>query len=139
MYISGFRSVKVQTETSLKKDSQDFKNSFYLGFLWFTCKPEMQNWKVPFFGVHNCKKPVWFIHKWIRENSIHYFLILLTRKLWHPHLFHWNGLNSKMFVKFFFIFLYISNFLTKLKIKICLFHRVLSLFFVIWNEDQKEK
>ena len=29
----GFRSVKVQTETFLKKDSQDFKNSFYLGFL----------------------------------------------------------------------------------------------------------
>jgi hypothetical protein len=29
----GFRSVKVQTETFLKKDSRDFKNSFYLGFL----------------------------------------------------------------------------------------------------------
>jgi hypothetical protein len=29
----GFRSVKVQTETFLKKDSQDLKNSFYLGFL----------------------------------------------------------------------------------------------------------
>ena len=29
----GFRSVKVQTETFLKKDSQDFKNYFYLGFL----------------------------------------------------------------------------------------------------------
>ena len=28
-----FRSVKVQTETFFKKDSQDFKNSFYLGFL----------------------------------------------------------------------------------------------------------
>ena len=30
----GFRSVKVQTETFPKKDLQDFKNSFYLGFLW---------------------------------------------------------------------------------------------------------
>ena len=29
----GFRSVKIQTETFFKKDSQDFKNSFYLGFL----------------------------------------------------------------------------------------------------------
>ena len=29
----GFRLVKVQTETFFKKDSQDFKNSFYLGFL----------------------------------------------------------------------------------------------------------
>ena len=28
----GFRSVKVQTETFLKKDSQDFKNSFQSGF-----------------------------------------------------------------------------------------------------------
>ena len=28
----GFRSVKVQTEDFLKKDSQDFKNSSYLGF-----------------------------------------------------------------------------------------------------------
>ena len=29
----GFRSVKVQTEIFLKKDSWDFKTSFYLGFL----------------------------------------------------------------------------------------------------------
>ena len=29
----GFRSVKVQTETFLKKDSRDLKNSIYLGFL----------------------------------------------------------------------------------------------------------
>ena len=29
----GNKSVKVQTETFLKKDSRDFKNSFYLGFL----------------------------------------------------------------------------------------------------------
>ena len=29
----GFRSVKVQTETFLKKDSRVFKNSFYLWFL----------------------------------------------------------------------------------------------------------
>ena len=29
----GFMSVKVQTETFLKKDSQDFKNYFYLEFL----------------------------------------------------------------------------------------------------------
>ena len=35
----GFRSVKVQTETFFKKNSRDFKNSFYLGFLW------IQAWK----------------------------------------------------------------------------------------------
>ena len=29
----GFRSVKVQTEDFLKKDSQYFKNSFQIGFL----------------------------------------------------------------------------------------------------------
>ena len=29
----GFRSVKVQIDTFFKKDSRDFKNSFYLGFL----------------------------------------------------------------------------------------------------------
>ena len=29
----GFRSVKVQIDTFFKKDSQDFKNSFYIGFL----------------------------------------------------------------------------------------------------------
>ena len=46
-----FRSVKVQTETFLKKDSRDLKNSFYLGFLWIPSKPEKQNWKVPFFWV----------------------------------------------------------------------------------------
>jgi hypothetical protein len=39
----GFRSVKVQTETFLKKDSRDFKNSFYLGFLWIPSKPRKQN------------------------------------------------------------------------------------------------
>ena len=39
----GFRSVKVQTETFLKKDSRDFKNSFYLGFLWIPSKSRKQN------------------------------------------------------------------------------------------------
>ena len=29
----GFRPVKVQNGSFFKKDSQDFKNSFYLGFL----------------------------------------------------------------------------------------------------------
>ena len=38
-----FRSIKVQTETFLKKDSWDFKNSFYLGFLWIPSKPGNQN------------------------------------------------------------------------------------------------
>ena len=45
-----FRSVKVQTETFFKKDSQDFENSFYLGLRWIPSKPGKQNWKVPFFG-----------------------------------------------------------------------------------------
>ena len=39
----GFRSVKVQIETFLKKDSRDFKNSFYLGFLWSPSKSGKQN------------------------------------------------------------------------------------------------
>ena len=39
----GFRSVKVQTETFLKKDSRDIKNSVYLGFLWIPSKPGKQN------------------------------------------------------------------------------------------------
>ena len=39
----GFRSVKVQTETFFKKDSRDFKNYFYLGFLWIPRKPGKQN------------------------------------------------------------------------------------------------
>ena len=39
----GFRSVKVQTETVLKKDLKDFKNSFYLGFLWIPGKTGKQN------------------------------------------------------------------------------------------------
>ena len=47
----GFRSVKVQTETFFIKDSQDFKNSFYLGFLWIPSKPGKQNQKLPFFWV----------------------------------------------------------------------------------------
>ena len=47
----GFRSVKVQNETFLKKDSQDFKNSFYLWFLWIPSKPGKPNWKLPFFRV----------------------------------------------------------------------------------------
>ena len=39
----GFRTVKVQIETFLKKDSRDFKNSFYLGFLWIPSMPGKQN------------------------------------------------------------------------------------------------
>ena len=45
----GFGSVKVQTETFLKKDSRDFENSFYLGLL------ESKIRRCPFLGVHNCK------------------------------------------------------------------------------------
>jgi hypothetical protein len=53
----GFRSAKVQTETFLKKDSRDFKNYLYLGFLRIPSKTGKHNWKVPFFlGIHNCKK-----------------------------------------------------------------------------------
>ena len=39
----GFRSVKVQIETFLKRDSRDFKNSFYSEFVWFPSKPGKQN------------------------------------------------------------------------------------------------
>ena len=39
----GFRSVKVQTETFLKKDSRDFKNSFQFMFLWIPSKTGEQN------------------------------------------------------------------------------------------------
>ena len=39
----GFRSVKVQTETFLKKDSRDFKNSFQFRFLWIPSKTGEQN------------------------------------------------------------------------------------------------
>ena len=34
----GFRSVKVQTETFLKKDSRDFKNYFQFRYLWIPGK-----------------------------------------------------------------------------------------------------
>ena len=49
----GFRSVKLQTETFLKKDSWSLINHFYLGFLG---NPK-QAWKaklegVLFFGIH---------------------------------------------------------------------------------------
>ena len=47
----GFRSVKVQTEDFLKKDSQHFKNHFQFGFLWIPRKPGKQNWKVPFLLI----------------------------------------------------------------------------------------
>ena len=53
------RSVKVKTETFLKKDSRDFKNSFYLGFLWISSaslKSKIR--RCSFFGIHNCKKTV---------------------------------------------------------------------------------
>ena len=46
----GFGSVKVQTETFLKKDSRDFENSFYLGLL------ESKIRRCPSLGVNNCKK-----------------------------------------------------------------------------------
>ena len=48
---SVFRSVKVQTETFLEKESEEFKNSFYLGFLSIPSKPGKQTEKVPFFWV----------------------------------------------------------------------------------------
>ena len=47
----GFWSVKVQTETLFKKDSRNFNNSFYLGFLWIPSKPGKQNWKWAFLWV----------------------------------------------------------------------------------------
>ena len=39
----GFRSVKVENWDFLKKDSQDFKNSFQFGFLWIPSKTGEQN------------------------------------------------------------------------------------------------
>ena len=42
----GFRSVKVQTQTFLKKDSRDLKNSFQFRFLWIPSKTGGQNQKV---------------------------------------------------------------------------------------------
>ena len=39
----GFRSVKVQTETFLKKDSWDFKNSFQFRFLGIPSKTGEQD------------------------------------------------------------------------------------------------
>ena len=39
----GFRSVKVQNGTFFRKDSRDFKNYFYLGFIWIPSKPGKQN------------------------------------------------------------------------------------------------
>ena len=52
----GFRSMKVRDWDFLKKDSQDFENSFQFGFLWILSKPGKQNQKIPFFDIHNCKK-----------------------------------------------------------------------------------
>ena len=50
----GFRSVKVENWDFLKKDSQDFKNSFQFWFLWIPA------WKAKLkgalFHVNNCKK-----------------------------------------------------------------------------------
>ena len=43
----GFRLVKVQTESFFKKDSWNFKESFYLGCLWIPRKPGKL---VSFFG-----------------------------------------------------------------------------------------
>ena len=40
---SGSRSVSVENWDLLKKDSQDFKNSFQFGFLWLPSKTGMQN------------------------------------------------------------------------------------------------
>ena len=58
-----FRSVKVQTEDFLKKDSQHFKNSFQFGFLWIPSKPGKQNWKEPFLLMFIIvKKPVWVVY-----------------------------------------------------------------------------
>ena len=72
----GFRSVKVQTETFLRKDSRNFKNSLYLGFLWIPSKPGGQNWKVPFFwcsrllknGLSNLNKKYILTQKTVERN-----------------------------------------------------------------------
>ena len=76
----GFRSVKVQTETFLKKDSRNFKKYFYLGFLWIPSKPRKQNWKVPFFWVfiivkNQCATPS------ILQNIYMYLQILVALKI----------------------------------------------------------
>ena len=47
----GFRSVKLQTEDFLKKDSQQFENSLQFGFLWIASKPGKQNFIVPFLSI----------------------------------------------------------------------------------------
>ena len=69
----GFRSVKVQTETFLKKDSQDFKNSFQFRFLWIPSKTGGQNQKVLILW--------WFI---IVERQCDHFL--LTSELGKYHV-----------------------------------------------------
>jgi hypothetical protein len=40
---SEFRSFRVENWDYLKKDSQDFKNSFQFEFLWIPSKTGMQN------------------------------------------------------------------------------------------------
>ena len=53
----GFRSIKVQTETIIKKDSRDFKKLFYLGFLMNPQQALKVKLEVAFFVcIHNCKK-----------------------------------------------------------------------------------
>ena len=42
-----------------QKDSLDFKNSFYLGFLSITSKPGKEMRRCPVLRIHNCKKTVW--------------------------------------------------------------------------------
>ena len=54
----GFRSVKVENWDFLKKDLQDFKISFQHGFLWIPSKTGEQNYNVPYFDSHNCKKKI---------------------------------------------------------------------------------
>ena len=78
----GFRSVKVQTETFLKKDSRDFKKYFYLGFLRMPSKPGKQNWKMPFFWVLIIVKKQCVLHINIYNYIYNYLLTFQKEGGW---------------------------------------------------------
>ena len=76
----GFRSVKVQTEDFLKKDSQHFKKYFQFEFLWIRSKTGKQNWNVLFLLIFIIVKKqcgvnqichTWLPHdKWILDQFV---------------------------------------------------------------------
>ena len=95
-----FRSVKVENWDFLKKDSQDFKNSFQFRFPWIPLVSKIRS--CLFFDIYNCKKPLWLLCIYIWNASkktgsyTGCFIALPTHvSVWHTVFSQWYKVSME--------------------------------------------